>query len=173
MRLCPWSLALASSIPVLGLESGCPLTGHNWVAPLLIDRTPFQRLLILALLLISGNVHPNQGPICNNPRPKYPCSICQLDGGRDSFQFTTCLNWVHFRCSFLTHDDFRTICATGTSVGWRCPACCPQSQTGPLLRQRLCPLHPQGTPTTIWLLSTTSPSGPPTLPLLLERSWLR
>ena len=55
-----------------------PLTGHNWAAPLLIDRTLLQRLLILALLLISGNVHPNPGPIRNNPRPKYPCSSCIL-----------------------------------------------------------------------------------------------
>ena len=59
---------------------GHPLTGHNWAAPLLlIDRTPFRRLLILALLLISGNVHPNPGPISNHPHPRYPCSICHLD----------------------------------------------------------------------------------------------
>ena len=52
------------------------LTGHNWAAPLLlIDRTPFRRLLILALHLISGNVHPNPGPISNHPHPRYPCSI--------------------------------------------------------------------------------------------------
>ena len=30
MRLCPWSLALASSIPVLGLESVCPRKGCPW-----------------------------------------------------------------------------------------------------------------------------------------------
>ena len=52
---------------------GHPLTGHNWAAPLLlIDRTPFRRLLILALLLISGNVHPNPGPISNHPHLRYP-----------------------------------------------------------------------------------------------------
>ena len=28
--LCPWSLALASSIPVLGLESVCPRKGCPW-----------------------------------------------------------------------------------------------------------------------------------------------
>ena len=28
--LCPWSLALASSIPVLGLESVCPRKGWPW-----------------------------------------------------------------------------------------------------------------------------------------------
>ena len=56
-----------------------------------IDRTPLQRLLILALLLISSNVHPKPGPICYNPRPRYPCSICHLDVGRDSLQCSTCL----------------------------------------------------------------------------------
>ena len=31
--LCPWSLALASSIPVLGLESVCPRKGYPWPWP--------------------------------------------------------------------------------------------------------------------------------------------
>ena len=89
---------------------GRSLTDHNWAAPLyLIDRTPFRRLLILALLLISGNVHPNPGPISNHPHPRYPCSICHLDMGRDSLQCSACLKWVHFLCSSLTRADFRTI----------------------------------------------------------------
>ena len=33
LRLCPWSLALASSIPVLGLESVCPRKGCPWSWP--------------------------------------------------------------------------------------------------------------------------------------------
>ena len=33
LRLCPWSLALASSIPVLGLESVCPRRGCPWPWP--------------------------------------------------------------------------------------------------------------------------------------------
>ena len=130
------------------------LTGHNWAAPLLfIDRTPFRRLLILALLLISGNVHPNPGPINNHPHPRYPCSICHLDVGRDSLQCSACLKWAHFLCSFPTRADFRTICATGTAVGWRCPACHPQRKTGSPIRsvsllRHLRPLHPlpQGSP---------------------------
>ena len=72
---------------------GCLLTGHNWAASLLINRTPLQHLLILALLLISGNVYPNPGPTRNNPCPRYPCSICHLDVGRDSLQCSTCLKW--------------------------------------------------------------------------------
>ena len=133
---------------------GRPLTGHNWAAPLLLfDRTLFRRLLILALLLISGNVHPNPGPISNHPHPRYPCSICHLDVGRDSLQCSACLKWVHFLCSSLTRADFRTICATGTAVGWRCPACHPQNTTD--------------SPTQTSLLVTppaSPPSPPPGLP---------
>ena len=33
LRLCPWFLALASSIPVLGLESVCPRKGCPWPWP--------------------------------------------------------------------------------------------------------------------------------------------
>ena len=132
---------------------GRPLTSHNWAAPLLlIDRTPFQHLLILTLLLISGNVHPNPGPISNHPHPRYPCSICHLDVGRDSLQCSACLKWVHFLCSSLTRADFRTICATGTVVGWRCPACHPQNTTG--------------SPTQTSLLVTPPASPPPGFPPL-------
>ena len=151
------------------------LTSHNWEAPLhLIDRTPFRRLLILALLLISGNVHPNQGPISNHPHPRYPCSICHLDVGRDSLQCSACLKWVHFLHSSLTRAAFRTICATGTAVGWRCPACHPKKENClPNSNQSPCYTtcvpstpSPRVPPTTTWLLSITSTSKPPTLPLL-------
>ena len=110
---------------------GHPLTGQNWAASLsLIDRTPLRRLFILALLLVSGNVHLNPGPISNHSHPTYPCSICHLEVGRDSLQCSACLKWVYFLCSSLTRADFRTICATGTAEGWRCPACHPQTKTG-------------------------------------------
>ena len=133
------------------LSLGRSLTGHNRAAPLLlIDRTPFRHLLILALLLISGNAHPNPGPISNHPHPRYPCSICDLDVGRDSLQCSACLKWVHFLCSSLTRADFRTICATGTVVGWRYPACHPQNTTG--------------SPTQTSLLVTPPASPPPPLP---------
>ena len=57
---------------------GYPLTGHNWAAPLLIDQTPLQRLLILALLLISGNVHPNLGPSATILTPGTPAPSATL-----------------------------------------------------------------------------------------------
>ena len=107
---------------------------------------------LATLLLISGNVHPYPGPISNHPHPRHPCSICHLDVGRDSLQCSACLKWVHFLCSFLTHADFRTICATGTAVGWRCPACHPRKKTG--------------SPTQTSLLVTPPASPPPGFPPL-------
>ena len=106
---------------------------------------------LATLLFISGNVHPYPGPISNHPHLRHLCSICHLDVGRDSLQCSACLKWVHFLCFFLTHADFRTICATGTAVGWRCLACHPQKKTGSPLRpvsllRRLRPLLPQGSP---------------------------
>ena len=71
------------------------------------------RLLILLLLLMSGNVHPNPGPI-------FPCSVCGDLAGK-SVQCCTCSKWVHLRCSQLPLPNFR---ALGSSHSWSCPPCC-------------------------------------------------
>ena len=42
LRLCPWSLALASSVPVLGLERFCPRKGCPW---------PWPRIFFVSLAL--------------------------------------------------------------------------------------------------------------------------
>ena len=58
------------------------------------------RLLILLLLLMSGNVHPNPCPIIF-------CSGCAGNvtwRGR-SVQCCTCYNWVHLKCSLLPFLD--------------------------------------------------------------------
>ena len=47
LRLCPSSLALASSIPVLGLESACPRKGCPW---------PWPRIFFVSLALASSLV---------------------------------------------------------------------------------------------------------------------
>ena len=73
------------------------------------------RLLILLLLLMSGDVHPNPGPI-------FPCSVCAGNvtwWGR-SVQCCTCSKWVHLRCSQLSPSKFR---APGSSHSWSCFPC--------------------------------------------------
>ena len=73
------------------------------------------RLLILLLLLMSGNVHPNPGPI-------FPCSVCagNVTWRGKSVQCCTCSKWVHPRCSQLSLSKFR---ALGSSHSWSCPPC--------------------------------------------------
>ena len=72
------------------------------------------RLLIL-LLLMSGNVHPNPGPI-------FPCSVCagNVTWQGKSVQCCACSKWVHLRCSQLSLSKFR---ALGSSHSWSCPPC--------------------------------------------------
>ena len=73
------------------------------------------RLLILLLLLMSGNVQPNPGSI-------FPCSVCagNVTWRGKSVQCCTCSKWVHLRCSQLFLSDFR---ALGSSHSWSCPPC--------------------------------------------------
>ena len=70
-------------------------------------------LLILLLLLMSGNVHPNPGPI-------FPCSVCagNVTWLGKSVQCCACFKWIHLRCSQLSLSNFR---ALGTSHSWSCP----------------------------------------------------
>ena len=70
------------------------------------------RLLTL-LLLMSGNVHPNPGPI-------FPCSVCaaNVTWRGKSVQCCTCSKWVHLRCSQLSLSKF---IAFGSSHSWSFP----------------------------------------------------
>ena len=71
------------------------------------------RLRILILLLMSGNVHPNPGPI-------FPCSVCagNVIWRGKSVQCCTCSKWVHLRCSLLS-SKFR---ALASSHSWSFPS---------------------------------------------------
>ena len=80
-------------------------------------------ILISMLLLISGDIHPNPGPID-------PCSVCsrRVTWGNRSIQCTNCSLWVHLSCSGLSPADFRKI-SPGHS--WTCPMCQSSSQPPP------------------------------------------
>ena len=74
------------------------------------------RLLILLLVLMSGNVHPNLCPV-------FPCSVCAGNvtwRGRP-VQCCTCSNWVHLKCSLLSFSRVRTL---GRSHSWSFPPGC-------------------------------------------------
>ena len=127
----------------------CPMRGHIWTAllnpidrpptPYIFFRTSLPRpsfhpkplhylshsplILISMLLLISGVIHPNPGPID-------PCSVCsrRVTWGNRSIQCTGCSLWVHLSCSGLSSADFRKI-SPGHS--WTCRMC-PSSSSQPL-----------------------------------------
>ena len=82
--------------------------------PLSCPTLALLRLLIL-LLLMSGNVHPNLGPI-------FPCSVCagNVTWRGKSVLCCTCSKWVHLRCSQLSLSKFRTL---GSSHSWSCLPC--------------------------------------------------
>ena len=68
------------------------------------------RPLNLLLLLMSGNVHSNPGPI-------FPCSMCagNVTWRDKSVQCCTCSKWVHLRCSQLSLSKYRTL---GSFYSW-------------------------------------------------------
>ena len=122
----------------------CPMRGHIWTAFLNpIDRPPIPSTffpttflclffhpkpllnlshspLILMLLLISSDIHPNPGPID-------PCSVCshRVTWGNRSVRCTNCSLWVHLSCSGLSPADLHKI-SPGHS--WTCPMCPSSSQ---------------------------------------------
>ena len=107
----------------------CPLRGHRWTAFLIPNDCPLSSftflktflssfsnpnppfylfypplLLIRMLHLISGDIHPNPGPID-------PCSVCsrRVTWGNKSVQCVNCSLWLHLSYSGLPPADFRKI----------------------------------------------------------------
>ena len=96
LRLCPWSLALASSIPVLGLESVCPRKGYPWPRP---------RIFFCVLGL---GLEP-----------------CVLDSTSDSYVYFICIkanfsktNVPEMFCSFNGRLVFKFICFPKCAYQW-------------------------------------------------------
>ena len=85
------------------------------------------------MLLISGDIHPNPGPID-------PCSVCshRVTWGNRSVQCTNCSLWVHLSCSGLSPADFRKV-SPGHS--WTCPMCPSSSQPSPPYHTLILYLH--------------------------------
>ena len=131
------------------------------------------RLLILPLLLMSGNVYPNLGPI-------FPCSVCagNVTWWGKSVQCCTCSKWDHLRCLQLSLSKFR---ALGSSHSWSCPPCrntvTPPSsdssdtytstvQSGPLSTDAALSPHPRlqtSYPPSAHSISPSSAPSPPSL----------
>ena len=107
LRLCPWSLALASSIPVLGLESVCPRKGCPW---------PWPRIFFVSLALASSLVS-STPPLLNNLkiRISYPCFYAtKID--------TNCF-WARGVNINLHYQKFEGILRWYSNSIWHCYSC--------------------------------------------------
>ena len=145
---------------------------HFFFSPALL------RFLILLLFLMSGNVHPNPGPI-------FPCSLCaeNVTWRGKSVQCCTCSKWVHLRCSQLSLSKFRALGSSHSGAAppavtlWlppRTPPTCipplwnlahPRLQTScPPFAHFVSPCSAPSPPS----LAPGRPSTPPLLPLTLS-----
>ena len=111
-------------------------------------------LILILMLLISGDIHPNPSPIDS-------CSVCshRVTWKNRSVQCTNCSLWVHLSCSGLSPADFRKV-SPGHS--WTCPMCPSSSQPLPSL------LHPNPVSPSIHTPNLPSHSQTPTKPYLLK-----
>ena len=87
LRLCPWSLALASSIPVLGLESVCPRKGCPWP-------WPWPRIFFVSLALaLASSLVSSTPPLVLRIGFKLHCYIQELDRYKKSKNSYELLDW--------------------------------------------------------------------------------
>ena len=133
-----------------------PERPHKGSTQHLQNRSPVFTFFFSCPILMSGNVHPNPGPI-------FPCSVCAGNvtwRGR-SVQCCTCSKWVHLRCSQLSLSNFR---ALGSSHSWSCFSCrntvTPPPRTPPT---RIPPLWNLASPLLMLHSRVTLVSKPPIL----------
>ena len=96
------------------LARPCPTTfspGRSLLLPRLRPLPGGNHSLLLILLLLPSGQCPNPGP--------HPCGVCDADvtWRGTSYEFTSCLRWVHSRCSGLAR---RSQYVYGV---WTCPTC--------------------------------------------------
>ena len=110
MRLCPWSLVLASSVPVLGLERFCPRKGCPWP-------WPWPRIFFVSLALalasslvsstpplvngITSELHYNYKTLKQVEKFKYLCFTVTLNDRRQHEELDTRIGKASALMQFL------------------------------------------------------------------------
>lgn len=93
----------------LELALTCVMVVCDWIAA--------QLMVIFLLLLISGNVHPNLGPV------KFLCIICckPVTSNQDGVECSTCYLWCHQSCDGISKEEYITLLTFDTSDDdWFC-----------------------------------------------------
>ena len=77
--------------------------------------TSNKTLSLLNLILLSGDIHQNPGPI------KYPCAICNKPVAKNQHALQ-CDAWVHTKCDGISKEDYKRF-ETIHSLVFECPSC--------------------------------------------------
>ena len=109
-----WSEGLSPAPPSGSVPRGGHTAPQHPTLP-----SPYPSPFLPTLLLISGDIHPNPGPV-------FPCSVCSLNVSKSTWSFlcSSCNLWTHLKCSNLPNPRSYT-------PSWSCPTCNPPGQTCP------------------------------------------
>ena len=99
--LCPWSLALASSIPVLGLESVCPRKGCPWP-------WPWPRIFFVSLALASSLVSSTPPLVIRNVAYFFVVTSQECIPGHLDFSYKFHLYFCKQEMRYCSEDAPRT-----------------------------------------------------------------
>ena len=83
-----------------------------------ISKTSTQSFGLFLLIILSGNIQQNPGPI------RYPCAICSKPEVKNhqGLQCDECDTWVHAKCDGLTKEDYKKY-QNIHSLVFQCPQC--------------------------------------------------
>ena len=131
--LIPISIAITDLASRSALSSLCSNNGYN----LLGDHhksydyghlkpTPHRTITFIIVLLLSGDIQTNPGPLGANI---YPCGFCELrvDWSRDAVCCDNCSMWFHCSCIDIGKSEYSRL--THSSVNWACYRCCMQNDS--------------------------------------------
>ena len=79
--------------------------------------------LPVCLLLLSGDVDPNPGPVLRQAQWKYPCGVCSraMRSNQKGIFCEVCLQWLHTKSINLSNADYDRL--SSSDEGWCCSPC--------------------------------------------------
>ena len=88
------------------------------VHPRMLYRVHRPAAVIITLLLASGDIESNPGPV------QYPCTVCQkpVKGDQRGIMCDGCSQWTHAQCGSVGEAEYLLLTADEKSQ-WFCPLC--------------------------------------------------
>lgn len=78
-----------------------------------------EKTLVTLLLILSGDCHPNPGPI------KHPCGLCDKPVAKNhrAVLCNTCSKWSHIKCSGISLEEYKKLQISNATEKWYCSSC--------------------------------------------------